>query len=114
MSHTQSPGSPGAPNWPPREKRFGSLAVDGAPSAGHQRKCLLDCLSLMPLILSLHWRNSTMLQDCDYNQTEESPGADKERDHWRWRKETGLGVRQTCVQTPALSLCALGPVNQPL
>lgn len=43
-SHTPSPGSPGAPEWPPEGKRLWKSGCGGAPSAGQRRKCLLDCL----------------------------------------------------------------------
>lgn len=53
-SHTQSPGSPGAPKWPPREKQLWRSGCGGAPSAGHRRKCLLDRLSLVLRVQKPH------------------------------------------------------------
>lgn len=47
LSRTQSPGSPGAPTWPPREKQLWKAGCGELPSAGHCRRCPFGCCSLV-------------------------------------------------------------------
>lgn len=95
VSHTQPPGSPGAPKWPPREKQLWNLAVEARP--------LLDTGGMFPSVACLVLSSPTLIlpkgaehpqyTKMGLNRREENPGEDKERGHWVWRKETGLRIR---------------------
>lgn len=66
----------GHPSGHPERDSFGSLAVGGAPSAGHWRKCLLDCSFLLPYLLSPHWLNTQYTRTGTTTRRRKAPGAD--------------------------------------
>lgn len=97
------------------EKRLWKSGCDGAPSAGRRRKCLLDLLSLVLLVQ----RHRFWTDPLNSHNTPGLGGTTtwQRKVLGRRGKETtvsGLGVKQSCVQTPAPSLCAPGSVRREL
>lgn len=100
---------------PPREKRLWKSGCDGAPSAGRRRKCLLDRLSRILLVQ----RHRFWIDPLNSHNTPGLGGTTTQQRKvlGQIRKETtacGLVVKQSCVQTPAPSLCAPGSVTRSL